>query len=89
MFVLSDGCPCAHGYWGIESELDVREKVKTVEKMGFTVVQVTIDTLKETSCRRMFTNIVHLEKDLVELPKKLGKIIKKAILKDRKTTVSL
>ena len=89
MFVLSDGCPCAHGYWGIDSEDDVRKKVKDVEKMGFTVVQVTIDILNEASCRRMFTNIVHLENDLGELPNKLGKIIKKAILKDRKTTISL
>ena len=88
MFVLSDGCPCAHSYWGSDSELDVRENVKKVEKMGFTVIQVTIDTLNEDSCKRMFSNVIHLEQDLADLPKKLGKVIKKAILKDRKTEVS-
>jgi len=89
MFVLSDGLPCAHHYWGRESEIDVRNKVKKVEGMDFTVVQVTIDTMNEESCKRMFTNVIHLEKDLGDLPKKLGRVIKKAIMKKRKTEVSL
>jgi hypothetical protein len=57
--------------------------------MNFTVVQVTIDVMHEESCKRMFTNIIHLERDLGDLPKKLGKVIKKAIMKERKTEVSL
>jgi hypothetical protein len=57
--------------------------------MDFTVVQVTIDTMNDESCRRMFSNVIHLEKDLGDLPKKLGKVIKKAILGNRKTEVSL
>jgi nitric oxide reductase activation protein len=89
MFVLSDGLPCAHHYWGRESEIDVHDKVKKVEGMDFTVVQVTIDTMNEENCKRMFTNVIHLEKDLGDLPKKLGKVIKKAIMKERKTEVSL
>jgi len=89
MFVLSDGLPCAHSYWGRASEIDVHDKVKKVEGMDFTVVQITIDTMNEESCKRMFTNIIHLEKNLGDLPKKLGKVIKKAIMKDRKTEVSL
>jgi hypothetical protein len=89
MFVLSDGLPCAHSYWGRESEIDVRDKVKKVEGMNFTVVQVTIDTMNEESCKRMFTNVIHLEKDLGDLPKRLGKVIKKAIMKERKTEISL
>ena len=89
MFVLSDGVPCAHYYWGRESELDVQKKVKKVEGMDFTVVQVTIDTMNEESCKRMFSNVIHLENDLADLPRKLGKVIKKAILKNRKTEVSI
>lgn len=89
MFVLSDGLPCARDYWGRGSEIDVHNKVKKVEGMDFTIVQVTIDTMNEESCKRMFNNIVHLEKDLSDLPKKLGKVIKKAILGNRKTEVSL
>ena len=89
MFVLSDGLPCAHHYWGRESELDVQKKVKKVEGMDFTVVQVTIDTMNEESCKRMFSNVIHLENDLADLPRKLGKVIKKAILKNRKTEVSI
>jgi nitric oxide reductase activation protein len=89
MFVLSDGLPCAHHYWGRESELDVQKKVKKVEGMDFTVVQVTIDTMNEESCKRMFSNVIHLENDLAVLPRKLGKVIKKAILKNRKTEVSI
>ena len=89
MFVLSDGLPCAHHYWGRESELDVQKKVKKVEGMDFTVVQVTIDNMNEESCKRMFSNVIHLENDLADLPRKLGKVIKKAILKNRKTEVSI
>lgn len=89
MFVLSDGVPCAHGYYGRESEMDVHSKVKKVEAMNFTVIQVTIDTMSDESCKRMFNNVIHLERDLSDLPRKLGKIVKKAILKDRKTDVSL
>jgi nitric oxide reductase activation protein len=89
MFVLSDGAPCAHHYWGRSAEEDVQKKVKKVEGMDFTVVQVTIDTMNEESCKRMFSNVIHLEKDLGDLPKKLGKVIKKAILKNRKTEVSI
>ena len=89
MFVLSDGLPCAREYWGRSAEEDVRSKVKKVETMDFTVVQVTIDTMNDESCRRMFSNVVHLENNLADLPKKLGKVIKKAILKNRKTEVSI
>ena len=89
MFVLSDGAPCAHSYWGRSAETDVHNKVKKVEGMDFTVVQVTIDTMNDESCKRMFSNVIHLEKDLGDLPKKLGKVIKKAILNNRKTEISL
>ena len=89
MFVLSDGLPCAREYWGRSAEIDVQKKVKKVERMDFTVVQVTIDNMNEESCKRMFSNVIHLENDLADLPRKLGKVIKKAILKNRKTEVSI
>ena len=89
MFVLSDGLPCAREYWGRPAEEDVRSKVKKVEAMDFTVVQVTIDTMNDENCKRMFSNVIHLENDLTDLPKKLGKVIKKAILNNRKTEISL
>ena len=88
MFVLSDGCPCAYNYYGASAAAHVRECVKKVEAMGFTVVQVTIDTMNDDVCKKMFTNVIHLEKDLSAFPRVLGKIVKKAVLENKKTTVT-
>ena len=86
MFVLSDGSPCASNYSGWSSIQDVKSKVKQVEKMGFTVVQISIDYVNYA--KEMFDNVISLEYDISNLPKRLSQIIKKAIVKSKTTTVS-
>ena len=85
MFVLSDGDPCAYDYWGYSAERDVYNKVKQVEGMDFTVVQVCIDTVN--SAHDMFDNVIDLKNKLKNLPKELSKIIKKAIVNNKKTEI--
>lgn len=86
MFVLSDGQPCAHNYGGWSSVQDVRSKVKQVEKMGFTVIQISIDYVHYA--KEMFDNVISLEYEISNLPKRLSQIIKKAIVRSKTTTVS-
>ena len=86
MFILSDGSPAAHGYTGTSALQDTKEKVKIVEKMGFTVIQVSIDHIRYA--KEMFTNVISLEYDLSNLPKRLSQVIKKAIVRSKQTTVS-
>lgn len=86
MFVLSDGQPCASGYGGWSAIQDVRSKVKQVEGMGFTVIQISIDHVHYA--KEMFDNVISLEYDISNLPKKLSQIIKKAIVRSKITTVS-
>lgn len=85
MFVLSDGDPCAYDYWGRSAEKDVYYKVKQVEGMNFTVVQVCIDTV--TSAHDMFDNVINLKNKLENLPKELSKVIKKAIVNNKRTEI--
>jgi hypothetical protein len=86
MFVLSDGSPAAHGYGGWSAIEDTRSKVNSVEKLGFTVIQVSIDSIRYA--KEMFTNVISLNYDLSSFPKKLSQVIKKAIVKNKHTTVS-
>lgn len=86
MFVLSDGQPCAKNYGGWSSIEDVKSKVKQVEKMGFTVIQVSIDYVHYA--KEMFDNVISLEYDISNLPKRLSQVIKKAIVRSKTTTVS-
>lgn len=85
MFILSDGDPCAYEYWGRSAVRDVYDKVKQVESMNFTVVQVCIDTV--SSAHDMFDNVIDLKNKLENLPKELSKIIKKAIVNNKKTEI--
>lgn len=87
MFVLSDGQPVArNGYSGWSGIQDTKKKVKQVEKMGFTVIQVSIDYVHYA--KEMFDNVISLEYDIANLPKRLSQIIKKAIVRSKTTTVS-
>lgn len=86
MFVLSDGEPAASGYYGYPAFRHVHDKVKEVENMGFTVIQVSIDSVH--NAREMFDNVISLEYDLANFPKRLSQVIKKAIVKNKRTTVS-
>ena len=78
-FIVSDGAPAACAYTttagGVE---DTRKAVQEVTKDGFFPIQVAIDPSVEP--QEMFRDWVTLT-DLAVLPKKLGAIIKKAVLK--------
>ena len=86
MFVISDGEPAAYAYHGREAIRDVKHNVELLEKDDFTIIQISIDTVSKVS--EMFTNYIDLTKDLSVFPKLLGKIIKKAIVRDKKTIVT-
>lgn len=81
MFVLSDGAPAASDYGGRSAMADVRTKVNTVEKMGFSVVQICISASYDP--KEMFKHFVILE-DMSKLAFELGKVLKKAIMKGAK-----
>lgn len=86
MFILSDGSPCASDYSGTPAQNDVKKNVEAVEKMGFNVIQVSIDSVH--GVKNMFTNIVDLQGNVANLPKNLSQVIKKVIVADKTTTVS-
>lgn len=86
MFVLSDGEPAANGYYGLMSRKDVRSNVTKVQQMDFDVIQVSINYVGHVS--EMFDKYISLEYDLANFPKKLAQVIKKAIVNDKKTTIS-
>lgn len=86
MFILSDGEPCASDYCGYSAKYDVKRKVEEVEKMGFTVIQVCIDTVR--GAKEMFNNVVDLRNNVANLPKCLSSLIKRLVIKDKKTEIS-
>lgn len=78
-FILSDGAPCAGSYHGESAMNHVREMVNKVEAMQFNVVQVCIN--HSYPPERMFKHFVILE-DLSTLAISLGRVIKKATMKN-------
>lgn len=86
MFVLSDGEPAASDYCGDSAIRDVRKRVTEVQNMNFEVFQITIDTVSRAD--EMFDNVIDLTKDLSRLPKLLGEIIKKSIIKNKITDIT-
>lgn len=86
MFVISDGCPAAHGYVGGAAIRDTHDKVQEVKKLGFNIIQVCIDNVY--ACDEMFEHVINLQSDVANFPKKLGQVIKKAIVADKKTTIT-
>lgn len=89
LFVISDGYPSANDYRGDSAIIDTAAKVKTVEGMGFDVVQVTISgDLPESTVKQMFNKCIRLDRDLTELPQKLGQVIKKSVLSDKQSTIT-
>lgn len=83
-FILSDGAPCAGSYHGESAMNHVREMVNKVEAMQFNVVQVCIN--HSYSPERMFKHFVILE-DLSTLAISLGRVIKKATMKNTASRV--
>ena len=89
LFVISDGYPSAMEYRGDRAIVDTAAKVKVVEGMGFDVVQVTISgDLPESTVKQMFNKCIRLDRDLTELPQKLGQVIKKSILNNKQSTIT-
>jgi len=82
MFVISDGVPCAIDYDGIPAIEDTKRKIKEAEtKFNTSIVGICIDSY---NIDEIYSKSIDLSSDLSEFPQKLGKIIKKAILSNRK-----
>lgn len=86
MFVISDGSPCANGYVGISAIKDTAEKVKEAEKLGFGIIQISIDAVY--GVKDMFDTYIDIGYNLEEMPKLLNEIVKTKVIKTKHTTVS-
>lgn len=86
MFVISDGSPCANGYGGIPAIKDTATKVKEAEKLGFGIIQISIDAVY--GVKDMFDTYIDIGYNLEEMPKLLNEIVKTKVIKTKHTTVS-
>lgn len=86
MFVISDGSPCANGYGGISAIKDTAAKVKEAEKLGFGIIQISIDAVY--GVEDMFDTYIDIGYNLEEMPKLLNEIVKIKVIKTKHTTVS-
>lgn len=86
MFVISDGSPCASGYGGIPAIKDTAAKVKEAEKLGFGIIQISIDAVYRVE--DMFDTYIDIGYNLEEMPKLLNEIVKTKVIKTKQTTVS-
>ena len=86
MFVISDGNPCANGYGGISAIKDTAAKVKEAEKLGFGIIQISIDAVY--GVEDMFDTYIDIGYNLEEMPKLLNEIVKTKVIKTKHTTVS-
>lgn len=83
-FILSDGAPCAGGYYGDSAMKNVKECVAKTEHLGFSVIQVCINHSYDPGL--MFRNYVIME-DMSTLAVELGKAIKKATMTAAKVSI--
>ena len=86
MFVISDGSPCANGYGGSSAIKDTAAKVKEAEKLGFGIIQISIDAVY--GVEDMFDTYIDIGYNLEEMPKLLNEIVKTKVIKTKHTTVS-
>lgn len=86
MFVISDGSPCANGYGGIPAIKDTAAKVKEAEKLGFGIIQISINAVY--GVKDMFDTYIDIGYNLEEMPKLLNEIVKTKVIKTKQTTVS-
>lgn len=86
MFVISDGSPYANGYGGISAIKDTAAKVKEAEKLGFGIIQISIDAVY--GVEDMFDTYIDIGYNLEEMPKLLNEIVKTKVIKTKHTTVS-
>lgn len=85
MFILSDGEPWALNYCGRAAINDVRRKVKMTEAMGFTPVQICIDSCYNPA--EMFRNYLFLT-DMSKLAPELTRTIRDAMKKNTKNHIA-
>lgn len=86
MFVISDGYPAAVRYGGSSAIKDVHDKVEKVSKMDIDVVQISIDYIEHA--KDMFKNFIDISGDVGNMSKNLSNVIKKLIIKNKKTTIT-
>ena len=86
MFVISDGSPCANGYGGISAIKDTAAKEKEAEKLGFGIIQISIDAVY--GVEDIFDTYIDIGYNLEEMPKLLNEIVKTKVIKTKHTTVS-
>lgn len=86
MFVISDGEPAAGDYYGYSARRDVKDNVKVVERMGFNIIQISIDYVHKVE--EMFSKYITLY-ELSTFPKLLNGIIKKSVLNDKKSVTTI
>lgn len=86
MFVISDGSPCANGYEGLPAIKDTAIKVKEAEKLGFGIIQISIDAVYHVE--DMFDTYIDIGYNLEEMPKLLNEIVKTKVINTKQTTVS-
>lgn len=83
MFVISDGEPCAESYYGYKAKAHTKEAIKKVEKMGFGVVGICINTY---NAKEIYEHVVELF-DMSTLAVELGKVVRRATLKAAKVCI--
>lgn len=80
MFVVSDGSPSAEKYRGGPAIKDTKDKVSQLEKDGFYIIQVTINS-DGVDASQMFTNYVDLTEEISQLPQVLSAVVRDQIVK--------
>jgi len=86
MFVISDGSPCANGYWGSDAVRDTRKKILQAQALDFNIIGICIDSVP--SMDDMYDSWIDISSDLSQFPIKLGRIVKKTIMDSRLTVTS-
>lgn len=81
LFVLSDGAPCANGYYGPSANEDTRQKVLQVERLKLSVVQIAIES--HVPSEEMFRKFVKFT-DLSQLARQMGLLVRSLALEKAK-----
>ena len=78
MIVISDGEPSAKNYRHFDGIAHTKKAVRHVEGQGWSVIQIGISGVRESSMAQMFTNYVIVD-DTEKLSTEVSKIIRKVI----------
>ena len=82
MFIISDGEPCADNYSGWAAIRDTKEKVKETERLGFSPVQICINSSYNPA--NMFDHFIKLE-NMDTLAISLTQTVKEALKRNTKS----